>query len=100
MYHSFFGLIISINTKKCKTTDPQHQLNTVRNQLGPTYCECILNINFLKINQIFVINRGVRCYGVSFCHFFFLQRRSLIKQLLPVLFIRTEAKDLFSLAPL
>lgn len=35
-----------------------------------------------------------------FVIFFFLQRRSLIKQLLPVLFIRTEAKDLFSLAPL
>lgn len=31
---------------------------------------------------------------------FFLQRRSLIKQLLPVLFIRTEANHLFSLAPL
>lgn len=35
-----------------------------------------------------------------FVIFFFLQRRSLIKQLLPVLFIRTEEKHLFSLAPL
>lgn len=48
--------------------------------------EYILNINFLKINKIFVISREfVVVMVILFCKFF-LRRSSLIKQLLLVLF--------------